>query len=47
MHFDEHPLTAIGTLALTVACALAVYTITFSLLEFYYIHLVRLLGSND
>ena len=37
--FDGHLLTACGTLSLTIACALAIYTITFSLLEFYYIHL--------
>ena len=38
--FDGDPLTALETLALSVATALSVYTITFSLLEFYYIHLV-------
>ena len=38
--FDDNPLTSLETVALTAACALSVYTIAFSLLEFYYIHLV-------
>ena len=33
-------LLAIETVALSLACALATYCITFSLLEFYYVHLV-------
>ena len=38
--FDGSMLGMVDTLALACACALSVYTITFSLLEFYYIHMV-------
>ncbi len=38
--FDGTVLQLAETLALTFACALSVYCITFSLLEFYYVHLV-------
>ena len=38
--FDGSVLLMVETVALSLACALATYCITFSLLEFYYVHLV-------